>query len=77
MEVIEMLQKVRNLPLLACMAIVGFVHDFKRDERALSGVVVAALLVLIGVLAVAAFWGPFTAFIATIWAKITAESAGF
>lgn len=47
-----MLEKISQLPMLAYFAVTGFVRDLKKDERGLSGVVVAVLLILVAVLAV-------------------------
>lgn len=51
-----MWQKLRAFSLTACVAIKGFAQSFKRDERGLSGVVVAVLLILIAVLAIGLVW---------------------
>ena len=47
-----MLEKISQLPMLAYFAVTGFIRDLKKDERGLSGVVVAVLLILVAVLAV-------------------------
>ena len=71
-----MFQKVMSFPLYAWAAIIGFAQGMKRDERGVSEVVVSALLVLIGILAVTAFWNPFRAFIAGLWTRIEAAVGG-
>ena len=62
-----MLQKIRNLPLLAYVAINGFVHDFRKDQRGLSGVVVSVLLILVSVLSVVLIWGFLDGWIQDLW----------
>ena len=52
------------------------VEDLKRDERGLSGVVVAVLLILVAVLAVVMLWGLLKDYITDIWEKITGQSGG-
>ena len=52
------------------------VEDLKRDERGLSGIVVAVLLILVAVLAVVMLWGLLKDYITDIWEKITGQSNG-
>ena len=52
------------------------VEDLKRDERGLSGIVVAVLLILVAVLAVVRLWGLLKDYVAAVWAKITGQSNG-
>jgi len=52
------------------------VEDLKRDERGLSGIVVAVLLILVAVLAVVMLWGLLKGYITDIWEKITGQSSG-
>ena len=56
----------------ACQA----VEDLKRDERGLSGIVVAVLLILVAVLAVVMLWGLLKGYITDIWEIITGQSSG-
>ena len=65
-----MLQKLRSLPLAAYLAVTGFVQDFKKDERGLSGVVVAVLLILVAVLAVVLIWGFLEGWLIELWERI-------
>lgn len=46
------------------------VEDFKSDERGLSGVVVAVLLILVAVLAVVALWGSLSEWLSDMWDRI-------
>lgn len=66
-----MLQKLSTLPLMAYLAVTGFFQDLKDDERGLSGVVVAVLLILIAVLAVVFIWGGLSGWLKELWEKIT------
>lgn len=52
------------------------VEDLKRDERGLSGIVVAVLLILVAVLAVVMLWGLLKGYITDIWEIITGQSSG-
>ena len=65
-----MISIVSTLVSMACLSIVGFCKDLKDDERGLSGVVVAILLILVGVLAVAALWALLGPEIAAWWQQI-------
>jgi len=56
-----------------------FVKDLKKkgkeflcDERGLSGVVVAVMLILIAVLLIAAMWGSLSEWLKELWEKVTA-----
>ena len=54
----------------APLAITGPVRAFKKDERGLSGVVVAILLILVAVLAVVLIWGFLSGMIRDLWDQI-------
>jgi len=69
-----MLQKIYAWPITAYIAITGFVRDIKRDERGLSGVVVAILLILIAVLAIVLIWGFLSGWLAELWENITGKA---
>ncbi|GHU93299.1 hypothetical protein FACS1894208_02550 [Clostridia bacterium] len=69
-----MLEKIRMLPIMAYIAFTGFVNDLKRDERGLSGVVVAVLLILVAVLAVILIWQFLGDAIAEWWDQIINKS---
>ena len=70
-----MWQKISDFPLIAYLAVTGLFRDLKRDERGLSGVVVAILLILIAVLLVVIIWGFLSGWLKEIWDKIV-EGAG-
>jgi len=48
--------------------------SFLGDERGLSGVVVAILLILIAVLAVVLIWGFLSGWLQELWEQITAQA---
>lgn len=52
------------------------VEEFKNDERGLSGVVVAVLLILVAVLAIVALWGSLSGWLGDMWDKITGAGDG-
>ncbi|MCL2425322.1 MAG: hypothetical protein FWD05_03185 [Oscillospiraceae bacterium] len=69
-----MLKKLRNLPLSAYLFTKGLISDIKNDERGLSGVVVAILLILVAVLAVVMIWGFLGGWLADLWETIVGEA---
>ena len=71
-----MLNKISKFPLAVKFAIIGFLKNFKNDERGLSGVVVAVLLILIAVLAVVLIWGFLSGWIEDLWGQIIGEASG-
>ena len=71
-----MLKKLRNLPLLVYISLQDFISGLKKDERGLSGIVVAILLILVAVLAVILLWDLLGAWINTLWTNITGTAEG-
>ena len=73
-----MWQKITNFALLVHLTVAGFIKGFKNDERGLSGVVVAVLLILIGVLLAVILWGLLDGWLQELWEQITgaAEEIG-
>jgi len=69
-----MWQKISGFPLVAYLAVTGFFRDLKKDERGLSGVVVAILLILIAVLAIVLIWGFLGGWLRDLWEQITGEA---
>lgn len=55
----------------AYLGVTGTVRDLKEDQRGLSGVVVAVLLILIAVLAVSAIWAALGTQLQTWWGDVT------
>jgi len=70
-----MLQKISEVPLKAYIALSGFVRSFRKDERGLSGVVVAVLLILVAVLAVVLIWGALSGWLKELWDSIRGTAA--
>lgn len=71
-----MFNKLNKLSVDAYMAVTGFFKGLKNDERGLSGVVVAVLLILVAVLAVVAIWGFLNGWLGELWTKITGADDG-
>ena len=69
-----MMDKITQLPMLAYFAVTGFFRDLKKDERGLSGVVVAVLLILVAVLAIVLLWDQLKGWLEQTWGKITGEA---
>ena len=70
-----MLKKISQLPLMAYLAVTGFINDLRNDERGLSGVAVAVLLILIAVLAIILIWGALNGWLTDLWDRITGDAA--
>ena len=70
-----MLRKIHAFPPSIFLAFTGLVRDIKKDERGLSGVVVAILLILIAVLAIVLIWGFLSGWLAELWENITGQAA--
>ena len=71
-----MWNKICNLPMLAISNFKNFIVNLKNDERGLSGVVVAILLILVAVLAIVLIWGFLSGWLADLWAQITGAAGG-
>lgn len=50
------------------------IREFKDDERGLSGIVVAVLLIVIAVAIIAIFWEKLSAWFEETWNKITTDA---
>ena len=66
-----MMKKLNKLSMAAYVRGAAFVQNLKRDERGLSGVVVAVLLILVGVLAAVLLWDQLSKYMAVLWNRIT------
>lgn len=66
-----MMNKLNALCVKAYLSVTGLAKDLKKDERGLSGVVVAVLLILVAVLAIVMLWGLLESWITELWGKIT------
>jgi len=69
-----MFKKIAAIPLAASLKLVGFFRDLGKDERGLSGVVVAILLILIAVLAIVLIWGFLSGWLQELWERIIGET---
>jgi len=70
-----MVKKILAFPTIAYLMITGFFRDIREDERGLSGVVVAILLILIAVLAIVLIWGFLSGWLKELWDRITGQAA--
>lgn len=57
--------------LMLGMTLKEDLRSLKDDERGLSGIVVAVLLILVAVLAVIMLWGQLKGWLGTMWGNIT------
>ena len=69
-----MLEKIRDLQIKAYIAMTCFVQDLKSDERGMSGIVEAVLLILVAVLAVVLLWGNLKTWLGTMWTTISGQA---
>ena len=69
-----MLGKISGLPLAFYLAMAEAARSLKKDERGLSGVVVAILLILIAVLAIVLIWGFLSGWLRDLWDQITGQA---
>jgi len=69
-----MMQKIRGFPIAAFLALSGFTRKLKKDERGLSGVVVAILLILVAVLAIVLIWTFLGDWLNDLWDRIISGS---
>lgn len=61
--------------LLLGMTLKEDLRSLKDDERGLSGIVVAVLLILVAVLAVVFLWDSLSAWLTQMWTSITGQAA--
>ena len=64
-----MWQRITELPIMAYLAITGFIQDFKKDEKGLE-VVQVVLIVLIGVVLVGILMYLLRDWLADLWEQI-------
>ena len=69
-----MLQKISDFPLTAYLAAAGAARSLRKDERGLSGVVVAILLILVAVLAIVLIWVFLSDWLQQLWEQITGQA---
>lgn len=66
-----MLKKLNDLSIAAYVRGTIFLQNLKKDERGLSGVVVAVLLILVAVLAIVFLWDNLKLWLEHTWESIT------
>ena len=71
-----MLQKMDMLIEIGKLKAKRAIQSFMRDERGLSGVVVAVLLILVAVLAVVLLWDYLGRWIKDMWRDISGKASG-
>jgi len=69
-----MLKKIEMGLLLTYLNICGFFSGIKKDERGISGTVVAVLLILIAVIVIAFIWFMLGPMIIEWWETITSQA---
>lgn len=73
-----MMSKLNQMVIATYLSVTGFAkglaEDLRDDERGLSGVVVAVLLILVAVLAVVMLWGFLSGWLGEIWERINTLS---
>ena len=67
---------VKEITRKAYQKAAEFVTGFKDDDRGLSGVVVAILLILVAVLAIVLIWGFLSGWLQELWEQITGKAGG-
>jgi len=75
-EVRKMWHRLSEIHIKACQKFAEFMRTLKNDERGLSGVVVAILLILVAVLAVVLIWGFLSGWLQELWDQITGQAGG-
>ena len=68
--------KIKDFSRKVYQTVLGFALTLKKDERGLSGVVVAILLILVAVLAVVLIWGFLSGWLGEMWEQITGRAGG-
>ena len=69
-----MIHAISYFPLMAYLSLAGTARTLRRDERGLSGVVVAILLILVAVLAIVLIWGFLSGWLQELWEQITGQA---
>jgi len=70
-----MWKKILEVPRRAVYRAMGFLGTLKSDEKGLSGVVVAILLILVAVLAIVLIWGFLSGWLQELWEQITSGAS--
>jgi len=66
--------EISKIPGKASQVVTKLVSSLKKDERGLSGVVVAILLILVAVLAIVLIWGFLSGWLQELWDQITGRA---
>jgi len=69
-----MWQRIKEIPHKAVNKVAEILRALKNDERGLSGVVVAILLILVAVLAIVLIWGFLSGWLQELWEQITGRA---
>jgi len=69
-----MWKKIMKIPRKAADEVAKTIIALKNDERGLSGVVVAILLILVAVLAIVLIWGFLSGWLQELWEQITGRA---
>jgi Flp pilus assembly pilin Flp len=70
-----MWEKLIEVPYKVVGRVKEFLKIIKNDERGLSGVVVAILLILVAVLAIVLIWGFLSGWLQELWEQITSGAS--
>ena len=70
-----MWRRISEFPRTVYIAGADFACAIKSDERGLSGVVVAILLILVAVLAIVLIWGFLSGWLEELWEQITGRAS--
>ena len=71
-----MWKTIENFPRMVYQKTAEITCALKKDNRGLSGVVVAILLILVAVLAIVLIWGFLSGWLAELWEQITGRAGG-
>ena len=71
-----MWRKISEIRRKGYQMVSELVKTLKNDERGLSGVVVAILLILVAVLAIVLIWGFLSGWLQDLWDQITGRAGG-
>lgn len=69
-----MWNKLNRFAVGAYLGMTSFMRELKEDERGLSGIVVAVLLILVAVLAVVMVWNLLGDWLNDLWKQITGKA---
>jgi len=69
-----MWKNILSFPRKVFKSLAEFTSTLIKDERGLSGVVVAILLILVAVLAIVLIWGFLSGWLADLWDQITGRA---